>query len=77
MESLIRPMPSMFDTDNDGLEDGEEIALGLDQYITHANNSDTDNDTLSDGNEVLYVPRPWQPVQPIHWSTIQMVTACA
>ena len=50
----------MFDTDNDGLEDGEEIALGLDQYITHANNSDTDNDTLNDGDEVLFVPRPWQ-----------------
>jgi hypothetical protein len=50
----------MFDTDNDGLEDGEEIALGLDQYITHANNSDTDNDTLNDGAEVLYIPRPWQ-----------------
>ena len=51
---------SAFDTDNDGLEDGEEVVDGLDQYITHGNNVDTDNDGLNDGDEVLFVPRPWQ-----------------
>ena len=50
----------MFDTDNDGLEDGEEVIAGADNFLTHANNSDTDNDTLKDGAEVLYVPRPFQ-----------------
>ena len=49
----------MFDTDNDGLEDGEEVIAGADNFLTHANNSDTDNDTLKDGAEV-YVPRPFQ-----------------
>ena len=49
-----------FDTDNDGLNDGEEVINGQDQYITHANNPDTDDDGLSDGGEVLYIPRPWQ-----------------
>ena len=29
----------MFDTDNDGLEDGEEVMAGKDQFLTHANNS--------------------------------------
>ena len=46
----------MFDTDNDGLEDGEEVILGQDNFLTHANNSDTDDDGLIDGNEVLFVP---------------------
>ena len=52
--------PCMFDTDNDGLEDGEEVIAGKDNFLTHANNSDTDNDSLIDGNEVLFVPRPFQ-----------------
>ncbi len=52
--------PCAFDTDNDGLEDGEEVILGKDGYYTHANNSDTDGDGLKDGNEVIYVPRPFQ-----------------
>ena len=52
--------PCMFDTDNDGLEDGEEVIAGADNPLTHANNSDTDNDTPKDGAEVLYVPRPFQ-----------------
>ena len=51
---------SMFDTDNDGLADGEEVVAGQDFYITHANNSDTDDDGLNDGAETLFVPRPWQ-----------------
>ena len=58
--------PCMFDTDNDDLEDGEEVILGLDGFVTHANNSDTDNDGLNDGAEVLFVPRPFQsPVNPL------------
>ena len=52
--------PCMYDTDNDGLEDGEEVILGQDNFLTHANNSDTDGDGLIDGNEVLFVPRPFQ-----------------
>ena len=58
--------PCMFDTDNDGLEDGEEVIAGKDNFLTHANNSDTDNDSLVDGNEVLFVPRPYQnPTNPL------------
>jgi len=58
--------PCMFDTDNDGLEDGEEVIAGKDNFLTHANNSDTDNDSLLDGNEVLFVPRPYQnPTNPL------------
>ena len=49
----------MFDTDNDGLEDGEEVIAGADNFQHNANNSDTDN-TLKDGAEVIYVPRPFQ-----------------
>ena len=52
--------PCMDDTDNDGLVDGEELELGADGYVTHANNSDTDDDGLMDGQEALYIPRPWQ-----------------
>ena len=52
--------PCAFDTDNDGLEDGEEVIIGKDGFLTHANNSDTDGDGLKDGNEVLYIPRPFQ-----------------
>ena len=58
--------PCMFDTDNDGLEDGEEVILGADNFLTHANNSDTDDDGLIDGHEVLFVPRPYQnPTNPL------------
>jgi heat shock protein beta len=56
--------PCAFDTDNDGLEDGEEVIVGKDGFMTHANNSDTDGDGLKDGNEVLYIPRPFQ--EPTH-----------
>jgi hypothetical protein len=58
--------PCMYDTDNDGLEDGEEVVLGQDNFLTHANNSDTDDDGLMDGHEVLFVPRPFQnPTNPL------------
>ncbi|MDP6865195.1 MAG: hypothetical protein QGG96_07295 [Candidatus Poseidoniaceae archaeon] len=58
--------PCMYDTDNDGLEDGEEVILGQDNFLTHANNPDTDDDGLMDGHEVLFVPRPYQnPTNPL------------
>ncbi|MDP6869791.1 MAG: hypothetical protein QGI21_03345 [Candidatus Poseidoniaceae archaeon] len=58
--------PCMYDTDNDGLEDGEEVILGLDNFLTHANDPDTDDDGLIDGYEVLFVPRPFQnPTNPL------------
>ena len=58
--------PCMFDTDNDGLEDGEEVILGQDNFLTHANDPDTDDDGLIDGDEVLFVPRPFQnPTNPL------------
>ena len=58
--------PCMYDTDNDGLEDGEEVILGQDNFLTHANDSDTDDDGLIDGYEVLFVPRPYQnPTNPL------------
>jgi len=46
--------PTLTDTDNDGLYDNEETALGTD-----INNPDTDADGLTDGNEVnLYSTNP-------------------
>ena len=45
---------SSFDTDNDGLADGEEVVDGLDQYITHGNNADSDGDGLDDGGEAIH-----------------------
>ncbi len=46
--------PTLTDTDNDGLYDNEETALGTD-----INNPDTDGDGLNDGNEVnLYSTNP-------------------
>src|SRR5262249_27647766 len=40
-------VPKTVDSDNDGLTDEEELALGTDP-----NNPDTDGDGISDGNEV-------------------------
>lgn len=40
--------PTLVDTDNDGLSDGDEV----NSYNTDPLNSDSDNDGLSDGNEV-------------------------
>jgi len=40
--------PLLFDTDFDGLGDGDEIVLGTDPV-----NPDTDGDTFSDSDEVL------------------------
>jgi len=50
----------MFDTDNDGMEDGEAVIAGVDNFVIHANNSDIDGDGLIDGNEILFIPRLFQ-----------------
>jgi hypothetical protein len=39
--------PRVADTDGDGLDDGDEVAIGTDP-----NNADTDGDGLDDGDEV-------------------------
>ena len=44
------------DSDNDGIEDGEEVLSGVDGFISNPNNSDTDGDEFSDGNEVGQTP---------------------
>ncbi len=41
------------DTDDDGLNDYEEVFPGSDGYITNASNSDTDGDKLNDKDEVV------------------------
>ncbi len=45
--------PTRWDTDGDGLGDGEERELGLDGAVTDPANPDTDGDTLSDGDEAF------------------------
>lgn len=45
--------PSLSDTDDDGLMDGEELVLGTDPL-----NSDSDGDTMPDGWEVFYSLNP-------------------
>lgn len=47
--------PNKYDTDGDGLSDGEELALG-----TNPNNPDTDGDSIFDGDEV----HGWPPSNP-------------
>ena len=39
------------DTDDDGIADGKEVALGADGYQTDPTDADTDNDGLKDGTE--------------------------
>ena len=39
------------DTDNDGLDDSEEVQKGKDQIITDPNNFDIDNDDIFDGKD--------------------------
>lgn len=53
----IVPAPESLDTDNDGLSNNEEIALGTDPT-----SADTDDDDLSDGDEVkIYLTDPLNP----------------
>lgn len=47
-ESLYETNPLLYDTDSDGLADGDEIII----YFTNPNLVDTDKDGLSDGDEV-------------------------
>lgn len=50
-------VPSVVDTDGDGLTDSQEVAIG-----TNPNNRDTDADGLSDGEEVnIYHTNPLNP----------------
>ena len=46
--------PTKKDTDNDGIEDGEEVIDGEDGFITDPTMFDTDKDGLPDGWEVEY-----------------------
>ena len=48
MRRYHRVLTSVTDSDFDGIDDDEEIALGTDPT-----NSDTDGDGLNDGNELL------------------------
>ena len=48
LESTLMTFPELKDTDEDGLDDGEEVRI----WNTDPLNRDTDNDTLSDGDEV-------------------------
>jgi parallel beta-helix repeat protein len=43
--------PEDQDTDNDGLNDDEEVVEGVDGFITDPNNFDTDNDDIQDGDD--------------------------
>ncbi len=49
------------DSDNDGIQDGEEVAPGADSYVTDPNDADTDNDSYKDGVETLYGGDPTNP----------------
>ena len=51
-------LPNDSDTDNDGIEDGEEIIAGSDGFITDPNNDDTDQDGYKDGVETLNASDP-------------------
>ena len=42
------------DTDADGLQDSDELAMGLDPL-----NNDTDGDTLTDASEFIWGTSPW------------------
>lgn len=48
LEATLMTFPDLKDTDEDGLDDGQEIRI----WNTDPLNRDTDNDTLSDGDEV-------------------------
>jgi hypothetical protein len=45
--------PNRADSDNDGIDDGEEVIAGNDGFITDPNNDDTDGDGYKDGVETL------------------------
>ena len=45
--------PNVADTDGDGINDGEEVIVGTDGFISNPLLPDTDGDGLSDGIEVL------------------------
>ncbi|MHA1339189.1 MAG: right-handed parallel beta-helix repeat-containing protein [Promethearchaeota archaeon] len=49
---LYNTDPNNNDTDNDKIDDGEEVKIGLDGFITNPLNNDTDNDKISDYDEI-------------------------
>src|SRR5919197_3716761 len=49
----VKTSPTVWDTDGDGLSDGEEYTLGIDRIITNPVLADTDGDSLSDGAELV------------------------
>jgi hypothetical protein len=49
----VKTDPTVWDTDGDGLSDGEEYTLGVDRVVTNPVLADTDGDTLTDGAELL------------------------
>lgn len=66
--------PRMIDTDGDGLEDGEEVYLGLDGYISSPTNIDTDGDNIHDNNEIDLMTDPSNPFDPLgnHFETSEI-----
>src|SRR3954468_2953803 len=54
------PVPDAVDFDHDGLDDGEEIALGTDPR-----NADSDNDGIKDGDEYHAGTDPTKGVLPL------------
>lgn len=53
VEEQLGTDPLNPDTDQDGLDDYEEVYEGEDGYVTNATSSDTDGDGLSDHEEVI------------------------
>jgi hypothetical protein len=47
-----RTNPLDYDTDDDGISDGEEVNLGEDGWVTNPISTDTDHDYVSDYNEI-------------------------
>jgi hypothetical protein len=43
--------PNKYDTDDDGLRDGEEVVVGWDGFITDPLNPDTDSDGVNDSQD--------------------------
>jgi hypothetical protein len=44
--------PTTFDSDADGIRDGEEVQLGSDGWVTNPRSTDTDGDGVADANEI-------------------------
>ncbi len=51
--------PNDADSDNDTINDGEEVAAGADGFITNPNNADTDADNIDDDDEISGALNPF------------------